>query len=397
MKYKIVLVILFSFFSVHGELILRRNYFYDLQAYHLMDFDLEDASHNPDFFSYTLSYQSPDNQPKEISVEFLMRATLPAYNMKNITLFYIKTNPFPFLGRININSQEMDRNLEYISYQQSGEAIGFEGVETEKYISDAQFKTLRKDVMASGEIPLGNYLFQLNVYENNQLIASDEKEIIISANQYLNLLEPGGTLSESTEIFTTLPVFHWDTEPVRYNPSYCAKCGIYIRVATFDENEDNSVQEALASRANIPFPDDGGFYKIPDQFNPDRGVYETVNRFLYPLDKAKPLAHGSQYVWQVKKIFPSTAGYEEIISPIYYFRINDTAKISSKAAREIHDLLSEFIQSNALPPEIAGLLRDYNLTGEISLGNQQLSPAQLQDILNKLKSGEYKLKSINVK
>src|SRR6056297_2750995 len=134
---KKLLFILFLIVLVFSSLLtaqvtLTRNYFYDLQAYNILDFDFDKAANNPDFFNYTLVYHAPDNEPAMIKVEALLTATLPAFGMQNTTLVHVISKPFPFLGTVNITSLDIDKNLEEIHYQGKDETVDLQGFESEE-------------------------------------------------------------------------------------------------------------------------------------------------------------------------------------------------------------------------------------------------------------------------
>ncbi len=401
---KKLLFILFLIVLVFSSLLtaqvtLTRNYFYDLQAYNILDFDFDKAANNPDFFNYTLAYHAPDNEPAMIKVEALLTATLPAFGMQNTTLVHVISKPFPFLGTVNITSLDIDKNLEEIHYQGKDETVDLQGFESEEFIDEGEFEKIRNTVLATGELPIGIYAFTLNIYRDGMAVAGDQKVISIVPAENLELIKPGGELGDEAEIFTTYPIFQWDTEPVRYDEEYCDECGIYIRVSEYDRNRHSSLQEALDDEASLPFPDDNNFVKLA-AIPGAGGVQETRNNFIYPATGAKPLQKGDTYVWQLKKVFPTTAGFETVFSSIYLFHIAESQG-GIAAVEEGQKMVNDFIMQLGIGmDEIDDFLQeleDYQMSGEVLLGNQRISIEELKTILDKIKSGEYKRQNIIIK
>ncbi len=395
----ILFLIVLVFSSVlTAQVTLTRNYFYDLQAYNILDFDFDKAANNPDFFNYTLSYRSPDGEPAMIKVEAQLTATLPAFGMQNTTLVHVISKPFPFLGTVNITSLDIDKNLEDIHYEERDETVDLQGFESEEFIDESEFEKIRSNVLATGELPIGIYSFTLNVYQDGMAVAGDQKVISIVPAENLELIKPGGDLGDDEEIFTTYPIFQWDTEPVRYDEDYCDECGIYIRVAEYDPARHSSLQEALDDEAVLPFPDNSGFAKLA-AIPGVGGVQETKNNFIYPATGAKPLRKGKDYVWQLKKVFPTTSGYETVFSTIFLFHISESQGIAF--GEEGRQMVNDFImQMNLGMGDIEDYmqkLENYTMSGEILLGNQRISMDQLKTILDKIKSGEYKQQRIIIK
>ncbi len=378
---------------------MTRNYFYDLQAYNILDFDFDKAANNPDFFSYTLSYHSPDNEPAMIKVEAQLTATLPAFGMQNTNLVHVISKPFPFLGSVNITSLDIDKNLEKIQYEGKDETVDLQGFESEEFIDETEFNKIRENVLATGELPIGIYSFRLNVYRDGMTVAGDQKVISIVPAENLELIKPGGELGDDEEIFTTYPIFQWDTEPVRYDEDYCDECGIYIRVAEYDPGRHSSLQEALDDEASLPFPDDNDFVKLAAVIGAG-GMRETRNNFIYPATGAKPLQKGHAYVWQLKKVFPTTAGFEKVFSTIYLFHIAESrggAVAGEEGQRIVNDFIRQLDIGMSEIDDFLEELEDYQMSGEILLGNQRISLEELKTILDKIKSGEYKRQHIIIK
>ncbi|MCF7886488.1 MAG: hypothetical protein K9M80_08335 [Candidatus Marinimicrobia bacterium] len=388
------------------------DYFYDLRAYHLADFDFDNKAMNPDFFSYTLSYNHPENKPKKIAVEFEMRANLPAFGLQDTRLLYILTNPFPFLGEVNLTSRDLGQEFDQLQYTGGpnlGEPLAFNGIERRDHISKSKLNEIQNEIIAMGELPQGNYVFNLAIYDQNyNRLAGHQNIVSITSSEILDLIEPGGAESEDLKIFTTYPVFRWDMAALRWSRSYCQNCGIYIRVSEYLPDEHNSPEEALDSQSNLPFPDNGDFYKIEATKVPGTDeTYRAPDYFSYPVGNAKPLESGHSYVWQIKKVFPTSSGSATIFSPIWIFKVigsnqnagnlsmnSNTNQINPDKVRKI---LEEILGFQELQNIYKSELQGYQMTGEIYLNNRIIGMEALKNISEKILSNEINIKSISVK
>jgi len=399
-KKNLALTILVVFQIAFGQVTLTRNYFYDLQAYNFLDFDLQNSANNPDFFSYTLAYNPANNEPVEVVLELSFSATLPGYGFQNTNIAHVKSRPFPFLGTVTLSSLDIDQNMDNITYSDRNEEVEYKGNEIEDFISDSDLNTIRENVLATGELPAGQYVFTIKVFQEGMLAGSDQKIISISATNRLELIEPGDELGSDVEIQTTYPIFRWDTEAVRYDENYCSECGIYLRVAEYIPDEHGSLQEALNSEASLPFPDNKEFVRLA-AINSNQSASQTVNNFIYPVSEAKPLERGHYYVWQVKKRFPTTAGFDEVESNIFVFKVAEESGLTagSEAETMVNDFIFSLIE-NLKPEDLEKYkkeLENYRFSGEILLDNQTISTSELQTILNKISGDEYFLESIIIK
>ena len=301
-------ITLFTVTNSFGQVIVRVDEHVspdNIVIFYIGDFDFTDASANPLIFQYRIS---ADNTV-EVEMELRMNATVPSLGLINEQILYAKTNPFTITAPITISNRDIDENTDEI-FDENGNPVEFSVFETDQLDSDTQ-KDLTDQVTQSGKLPAGLYTFELLVtstgVDDPPTIYSFEnpKIIEISNPTTLDLVGPGGYLSEEFEIFTLFPIFQWESQGCEYA----------IRVSEYDPAVHSSVEEALNDVSNLPFPDDGSYFAGDD----GEGLESTT--LQYPLTGAKLLEYGKTYVWSVKKTCITTAGEEERNSDIYAFKI----------------------------------------------------------------------------
>jgi len=349
-----------------GNLTLRRNYFYNYEVFYVSDFDFENGQNNPDIFSYTLANNG--NFPVRIKIEFEMIASVPGLGLDNERIFYVLTTPFTFKAKssITISTKDIDVNMDRIYYDDGTPLTGL-GVEESDYISEEKFTSIQQVILSSGRLPAGTYSFYFSILnEEGTSLLSDNEIIGITNPTTLELIAPGGMPEDNLEIETINPIFQW---------------------------------ESPADNASLPFPDNGGYYRIPPQLVSRVGatsLYTAPTTFQYPLVGAKPLERGKSYVWQVKKIFPTTSGPETVNSNIFVFKIK-AAEAESSQNRLYLQLIEQLIGTELFEQMFSGELNGFNPTGVIILNDtEQLTQDQFTELVNQFLQGELEVQSIRV-
>ena len=286
----------------------------DIVIFYVGDFNFIDASVDPIIFQYRISELS--GNPAEVDMEFKMTATVPSLGLNNEILYHVRSlpdEPLKWDGHpLTITNRIIDKNTRDRGFinDDFGHRVNF-GTETLAEISDASQKDLQEEVLKVGKLPAGKYTFFLNISSrdaNTEVLSYEKTKIIdITTPTSLDLVGPGGFLSEEFEIFTLFPIFQWESQGCEYG----------IRVSEYDPAVHSSVEEALNDVSNLPFPDDGSYFAGDD----GEGLESTTLQF--PLTGAKLLEYGKTYVWSVKKTCITTAGGEERNSDIYAFKIAD--------------------------------------------------------------------------
>ena len=392
-----------------GVLELRTNYFYNYETLYLLDFDFDHGINNPDIYSYTMSYtpNEEDGLPVSIRIEFEMTADIPSLGLEQRRIFYILSKPFSFKGSITMTTRDVDMNLDNIYYDGGGLVEGL-SVEDSDFIPEAEFAAIQQVVMGSGKLPAGAYTFNFSLQNAHGAVLMSEQQIIAITNpSTLDLVSPGGSLDEGIEMYTTYPVFQWESQDFMWNSDVCGDCGYDIRVAEYDPAIHSSIEEALSDDANLPFPDDGGYFDLSDYDVSFKmlvasvgvtDIYTSATTFQYPLTGVKPLEEGKTYVWQIIKNFPTTSGPERVDSDIFAFTIPATAGAAGGAGTNaVLQMLEQLLGSDTYDQLFTGELTGYFPTGVILLNDtQQLTQEEFTVLLGQFVSGVISVQSINV-
>ncbi|MCH7955908.1 MAG: hypothetical protein IIC40_09225 [Candidatus Marinimicrobia bacterium] len=347
--------------------------------FYVGDFNFTNASANPLIFKYRLSART---YPAKMKIVFGMTATVPSLNLNNEEIFFVETDSFKIVRPVIISNREIDESTSTIT-DVTGEDVTFNVIETRQLEGALQDK-LVKSVTQSGKLPAGKYILFFKVTSSSADVDNnfEDKIIDITNPTTLDLVGPGGFLSEEFEIFTLFPIFQWESQGCEYA----------IRVSQYDPLIHSSVEEALNDISNLPFPDDGSYFAGDD----GEGLESTT--LQYPLSGAKQLEYGKTYVWSVKKTCITTAGEEERNSDIYAFKIaNITGGGDDSGAGITGGVITD--------PVIAALqtifgdvfeaifsgdgeLAGYTIVSNILLNDETATAGAVSDLAEKMLSGE---------
>ncbi|MBL7134961.1 MAG: hypothetical protein ISS81_00015 [Candidatus Marinimicrobia bacterium] len=394
-----------------GVLKLETNYFYNFEIFYLADFNFNDGSLSPNIFGYSLSYTPNDpvsGTPISIKIEFEMIADVPSLGLENRRIFYVLTRAFDFKGEVKITSQDLDMNMDNIYYV-TGEPVTGLGADETDIMPEEEFAGIQQTVMGTGKLPAGGYTFRLGILnEDNTMLLSEYQTIAVSNPTTLDLVSPGGALEDGLEIYTTFPVFLWESPESMWNNDNCPECGYYIRVAEYNSATHSSVEDALSDDASLPYPDDGDYYRLPIvpvvSFGTTQ-LFTAENSFQYPLTGAKPLEWGIPYVYHVKKIYPTTSGAETVESDIYAFYIPSMGGEETEGgteggtggANQYLELLEQILGSDTFNQLFTGQLNGYLPTGVVILnGTQPLTLDQLSVLVGQFLAGDITIQTITI-
>ena len=343
------------------------------------DFNFTNASANPLIFKYRLSART---YPAKMKIVFGMTATVPSLGLNNEEIFFVETDSFKIENPVIISNREIDESTSTIT-DVTGQTVNFNVIET-RQLEGALQDDLVESVTQSGKLPAGKYILFFKVTSSSADVDNnfEDKIIDITNPTTLDLVGPGGFLSEEFEIFTLFPIFQWESQGCEYA----------IRVSQYDPLIHSSVEEALNDISNLPFPDDGSYFAGDD----GEGLESTT--LQYPLSGAKQLEYGKTYVWSVKKTCITTAGEEERNSDIYAFRIaNITGGGDDSGAGITGGVIND--------PVIAALqtifgdvfeaifsgdgeLAGYTIVSNILLNDETATAGAVSDLAEKMLSGE---------
>ena len=152
------------------------------------------------------------------------------------------------------------------------------------------------------------------------MVDSESKPIDVYEPSFLELVSPGGEVSDTTEtrIFSNYPVFSWNTD-------FCSSCTYGIRVSEFNSSEHSSLSEALNDVSSLPLEQNQEFYALP----------QNINVFQYPVSNAADLQTGKLYAWQIRRSYETTVGQNDDYSPIFVFKIISPNDLANEGSDEI--------------------------------------------------------------
>tara|TARA_B110000438_G_scaffold213857_1_gene206106 strand:+ start:106 stop:558 length:453 start_codon:yes stop_codon:yes gene_type:complete len=124
-----------------------------------------------------------------------------------------------------------------------------------------------------------------------------------------------------------------------------------------------------------------------------------MNSYQYPLTGALPLEYGKIYVWQIKNQISTTSGGDEIISPIYAFRIREIGSGSATTSyHPIVQILQQVLsddQFNSLFGSSAQL-DGFTPTGNFTINGSLDDLSNTISILNQVTNGTTTITNVQV-
>ena len=215
----------------------------------------------------------------------------------------------------------------------STSSIGSANIEIEdfKIDDDLDIDQLSSIVLQSGKIPNGSYKFNFDLLDSQNMLIDNESKIIdIYQPSYLDLVSPGGSVSDTVEtaVFTNYPVFSW-------NADFCSSCKYGIRVCKYDPREHSSLSEAINDVSVLPLDQSKDFFQLS----------ENLTVFQYPVSNAADLEMGGLYAWQVKRLYETTVGENNDYSPIFVFKVTSPSEIGVMENNDIDilELIKELL------------------------------------------------------
>ena len=103
----------------------------------------------------------------------------------------------------------------------------------------ADAEQMMSAIVQTGQLPNGIYTFRVTATAANGEQISREDILNISNPTLLQLISPGGILADTTinEVYTSYPVFQWESDPCNYiDPSSGESgCEYYVELQNFDQ------------------------------------------------------------------------------------------------------------------------------------------------------------------
>ena len=256
---KILIILLFaigSFQTARGQSVDLNGEIFEYATYYVNSFDLSTGATNVQIFRYQLS---SDEYPVSIKVRFMASMLSPALGINNEqTIIEIETDAFQLQAPIILDNRDISSETSVIYDMDSPpNTIELTGQVIES-LDPSQADAILQSVITTGKIADGEYTFQVNILsDNDQILASDSKTILIQSPVSITLESPAGALSDTLDnvIYTTFPIFQWFSQS-------CNGCNSFIRVANFNPEIHSSVEEAIEDQRVLPFDQSEEWYSI---------------------------------------------------------------------------------------------------------------------------------------
>ena len=360
---------------------------YDYATYYVSSFDPQTGTSDFQLFRYTLS---SDSYPVWIKVTFRATMISPALGINTeATILDLYTSPFPVQNDIILDNRDLSTTTTEL-HDVTGASINL-SVYIEDVIDVADLNAMLSSIMTTGRLADGNYTFQFGVASGSTESACESaspifetKTITVESPNAINLEYPGGALSDTslTEIYNTYPLLVWSS-------SGCGSCASFVRLAEFNPSIHSSMDEAIQDERRLPFDQAQEWENI--------GI---VNSYQYPLSGALPLEYGKVYVWQVKHELITTAGSDELLSPINAFSIHDVGSgTTTTSYHPIVQILQQVIseaQFNSLFGPSA-VLDGFSPSGTYIINSDSDDLPAAISLLNRIKNGTASITNVEVR
>ena len=284
-------------------------------TYYLSMVDINTGESSMPIFMAELSREEGAPEQVDVDIEFEIIIDSDALDVNNETLVKVETlQPLQLTDPIFISNMDLNMSTTAL-YDVSGNRLEL-NLDISEQMDMADAEQMMSAIVQTGQLPNGIYTFRVTATVANGEQISREDILNISNPTLLQLISPGGVLSDTTinEVYTSYPVFQWESDPCNYiDPSSGESgCEYFVRVAEFRSDEHSSVDQAIESVTRLPLDQSLGFQQIGYGFT----------TFQYPTDGGD-LEPGKVYVWQIRKDLVTTSGTEEILSDIMAFKVKD--------------------------------------------------------------------------
>ena len=382
----LIFVCFFAYLPLKAQNVTLTGTIYDYATYYVSSFDPQTGASDFQLFRYTLS---SDSYPVWVKVTFRATMVSPALGIDTeATILDLYTSPFQLDNDIILDNRDLSTTTTQLR-DVTGAPIDL-SVYIQDVIDVADLNAMLSSIMTTGRLADGNYTFQFGVASGSNKSAVESASptfetriITVESPSAINLEYPGGALSDtsSTGIFTTYPLLVWSS-------SGCNTCASFVRVAEFNPSVHSSMDEAIQDERRLPF----------DQVQEWESI-GIVNSYQYPLSGSLPLEYGKVYVWQVKHELTTTAGSDELLSPIYAFRIQDVGSGSASTSYHpvvqiLQQVLSED-QFNSLFGSSA-VLDGFSPSGTYRINGDSDDLSAAISLLNQITNGTASITNVEV-
>ena len=364
--------------NVQGEI-------YEYATYYVSSFDVATGATNVQIFNYSVESST---YPVYIKIRFKATINSPGLGINSdATIVEIETDPFPIQDGLNIDNRDLSSDVTFLS-DNSGNQIELKGRLVD-VLDPALSEAIMQTILTSGKLSDGQYKFSVSVFggleeDNLSNVFSDSKTFVIQSQIPVTLEYPGGALSDTTDnlLYTSFPIFQWSSGPS------VSSAQTFIRVAQFDPASHSGLEDAINDQRVLPANQSEEWEMI-----------DNVNSYQYPFSGSYPLDPGNIYCWQVKITLPTTAGNEDILSPIFAFKIGQAGTIET--SNIVSNPLLLMIQQT-LPNQFNNYfgpgkeLEGYLPSGQIEINGVTVGPSVVNNLIQQISNQEYEIQSVIV-
>ena len=303
------------------------------------------------------------------------------------TIVEIETDPFLIQDGLYLDNRDLSSNVTFLN-DNSGNQIELKG-QLIDVLDPALSEAIMQTILTSGKLSDGQYTFSVFVFggldENNlSNVFNDSKTFVIQSQIPVSLEYPGGALSDTTDnlLYTSFPIFQWSSGPP------LASAQTFIRVAQFDPSSHSGLEDAIQDQR-----------VLPANQSEEWELIDNINSYQYPFSGSYPLDPGNIYCWQVRVSLPPTAGDEDMISPIYAFKIGQAGTIET--TNIVSNPLLMMIQQT-LPEQFENYfgsgreLEGFLPSGQIEINGVTVGPSVVNGLLQQFSNQEYQIQSVVV-
>ena len=358
---------------------------YEYATYYVSSFDVATGATNVQIFNYSLEASS---YPVFIKIRFKATILSPGLGINSdATIVEIETDPFLIQDDLYLDNRDLSSEITFLN-DNSGNQIELKGQLIE-VLDPALSEAIMQSILTSGKLSDGQYTFSVSVFggleeDNLSNVFNDSKTFVIQSQNPISLEYPGGALSDTTDnlLYTSFPIFQWSSGPA------ISSTQTFIRVAQFDPSSHSGLEDAIEDQRVLPANQN-------DQWE----LIDNVNSYQYPFSGSYPLDPGNIYCWQIKISLPTTAGNEDILSPIFAFKIGQAGTIetsnivSNPLLMMIEQTLPDQYNNYFGPGRI---LEGFLPSGQIEINGVTVGPSVVNTLLQQISNQEYKIQSVVV-
>lgn len=329
---------------------------YPVEQMYVADFSPYGQGQQPGFLAITLMNGAAEAQP--VVLEFEIRREAPSA----ARIFVGETDPFVLstpIRRLTNRDLSSDGNEASIDTYEIG-SVG---------------ESVTDQILESGRFPAGGYLFVVRVRTPQGLLL-DEAELRLELTNVtrLELINPGRPFG--------------DTPPVVNGPS-----------PRFVWSPDADVTGNVGEYRLRVVPVQGA--ASPEEAMQGFASWETTTNAttaLYPgAVSALPLEPGGTYAWQVTRQVQTSGGAEEVESPIYWFRMSESAGAGAGARSGSGVGMARALQELARALGLGDDLEGFRPTGRITVDGEPLGAEGLEALVRAISAGDVAVSSVTVR